>query len=101
MAKTINLPTTNLILVSSGLDKNGNKIVKLRFDPYTSGFSSHPRGFSIQTNGNLPKTGSILRGKKTPTDMLEIGATDLITIGKEVTAYLKEHGSTSQKKAIR
>ena len=75
--------------------------VFVKMKPNTRGFSSHPRGFSIQTNGNLPKTGSILRGKKTPTDMLEIGATDLITIGKEVTAYLKEHGSTSQKKAIR
>lgn len=94
MEKSINLPNSNLVLVASGMDKNGNKIVKLRFNSSLS-------GFSIQTSGNLPKTDSILRGKKTPSDMLEVEEADLTSIGKEVTAFLKEHGSDSQKKAIR
>ena len=49
----ITLPKSNLYLEGSGLDSNGNKVVKI-------GMSSLPRAFSIQTNGNLPKTGSIL-----------------------------------------
>ncbi|NJL75309.1 MAG: hypothetical protein HC892_10025 [Saprospiraceae bacterium] len=54
----IALPKSNLYLEGSGLDANGNKIVKVSI-------SSLKRAFSIQTNGNLPKTGSILRGLKT------------------------------------
>ena len=56
MAKDISrsLPTSNLYLVASGLDVNGNKVVKLRFP--------NERAFSIQTNSNLPQTHSILRG---------------------------------------
>ena len=64
MAKdiSVSLPNSNLYLVASGLDINGNKVVKLSFP--------NARAFSIQTNGKLRNTNNILRGLKTPTDML-------------------------------
>lgn len=95
MAKDISvaLPESNLYLVASGLDVNGNKVVKLRFP--------NERAFSIQTNSNLPKTHEILRGLKTPKDMLEVSKSDLAIIDEECAAFVKEHGSPSQKKKLK
>jgi len=95
MAKDISrsLPTSNLYLVASGLDVNGNKVVKLRFP--------NERAFSIQTNSNLPQTHSILRGLKTPKDMLEVSKSDLAIIDKECVAFIKAHGSPLQKKKLK
>lgn len=90
----IALPKSNLILEGSGLDKNGNKVVKL-------GISSLPKNFSIQTNGNLPKTGNILRGLKTKKDMESVSKSDLQIISKEVVAYIKEFGSKLQLEKLR
>ena len=95
MAKDISvaLPESNLYLVASGLDVNGNKVVKLRFP--------NERAFSIQTNSNLPQTHSILRGLKTPKDMLEVSESDLAIIDEECSEFIKEHGSPSQKKKLK
>ena len=95
MAKdiSVSLPNSNLYLVSSGLDTNGNKVVKLSFP--------NERVFSIQTGGGLPKTGSILRGLKTPTDMLTVSKSDLAVIERECVAYIKAYGSPLQKKKLR
>lgn len=95
MAKDISvaLPESNLYLVASGLDVNGNKVVKLRFP--------NERAFSIQTNSNLPKTHEILRGLKTPKDMLEVSESDLAIIDKECVAFIKAHGSPLQKKKLK
>lgn len=90
----IALPKSNLYLEGSGLDTNGNKVVKI-------GISSLKRAFSIQTNGNLPKTGSILRGLKTKKDMEKVSASDLAIISKEVVAYIKEFGTDTQKSKLR
>jgi len=95
MAKDISvaLPESNLYLVASGLDVNGNKVVKLRFP--------NERAFSIQTNSNLPKTHAILRGLKSPKDMLEVSESDLAIIDEECSEFIKEHGSPSQKKKLK
>lgn len=90
----IALPKTNLYLEGSGHDTNGNKVVKL-------GMSSLPRAFSIQTNGNLPKTGNILKGLKTKKDMEKVSKSDLAVIAKEVVAYIKEYGSDLQRSKLR
>ena len=95
MAKdiSVSLPKSNLHLVASGLDTNGNKVVKLKF----------PNGsaFSIQIGSGVPKTGSILRGLKTPTDMLTVSKSDLLIIEKECVAYIKSYGSPLQKKKLK
>ena len=95
MAKdiSISLPHSNLYLIASGHDINGNKIVKLSFP--------NERAFSIQTGGALPKTGSILRGLKTPKDMLEVSKSDLVILEKECVTYIKEFGTQLQKKKLR
>lgn len=95
MAKDIStaLPKSNLYLVASGLDVNGNKVVKLRFP--------NERSFSIQTNSNLPKTHAILRGLKSPKDMLQVSESDLAIIDEECSEFIKEHGSPSQKKKLK
>jgi hypothetical protein len=87
------LPKTNLYLKGSGHDINGNKVVKLA--------AGSNRAFSIQTNGNLPKTGSILRGLKTEKDMETVSASDLQTIAKEVVSYIKSYGTPTQKKKLK
>jgi hypothetical protein len=46
------------------IDKNGNKVVK--FSPRVGG-----RGFSVQTNGNLPYTQLNGIGEKTRGELLE------------------------------
>ena len=88
------LPKSNIHLVGSGLDKNGNKIIKLEI-------SSMGRGFSIQSLGNLPQTHRILYGKKTAKDMEGISKSDLAAISKEVVGYVSEFGSTAQKAKLR
>jgi hypothetical protein len=93
MKKDVSLPKCNLYLIGSGNDANGNKIVKLKF--------TNSRGFSIQTTGNIPKTGSILRGLKTLKDMENISDSDLLVISKEVCSFIKEYGSDLQKKKLR
>lgn len=91
---SIALPKSNLYLEGSGQDKNGNKIVKLSIPSLT-------KGFSIQTNGNMPKTGSILRGLKTKKDMEKVSTADLAIISKEAVSYIKQHGTTSQKSKLK
>lgn len=60
-----------------GRDKNGNKVVRVKI--------SGRRGFSIQTNGNLPRTHR---------DGVTL-ATDA-----EVCAYVRRHGSERQKRIL-
>jgi hypothetical protein len=90
----ISLPKSNLYLEGSGLDKNGNKIVKISIPSLTN-------AFSIQTNGNLPRTGTILRGLKTKKDMEQVSKADLSIISKEVVSYIKKYGSELQKSKLR
>lgn len=75
------LPGVNLIFLGMGMDKNGNKVVKLSFP--------NSRGFSIQTNGNMPKTHKMK------------GEINAAVIAKEAAAYIKAHGSEEQKKKLK
>ena len=94
MKKDISLPGCNLYMTGTGHDANGNKIIKIKFP--------NERGFSIQTGGGaLKKTSSILRGRKSMTDLLEISNSELKDISKEVSSYIKKYGSDNQKKRIR
>ncbi len=89
-AKTsVNLeqPHSNLYIKGWGFDKNGNQriIVGLPND----------KGVSIQTNGNLPETHSIIRGvKKLTPDELSI-------IGQEITDYVSQYGPASLKSKLK
>lgn len=91
--KSKKLPNCNLYITGSGLDSNGNKVVKLKF--------VNSRGFSIQTNGNLPNTGRILRGKKTLHQMKDVSEADFKIIAKEVCNYLKKYGNETQQRKLR
>jgi hypothetical protein len=63
-------------------DKNGNKVVLLRFE-------MSDRAFSIQTLGNLPLTHFMSHN--------DIGRSELIIITHEVKMYLRVHGTDKQK----
>lgn len=74
--KSIELPDVLFSLVGFGRDVNGNSVVRLK--------NQQGRGFSIQTNGNLPKTHR-MRSEKAK----DLSPDQLATIAKEVTAYQK------------
>lgn len=88
--KEIALNNSNLYLKGFGKDTNGNSVVKLTFP--------NQRGFSIQTNGNLPAThGILMYGKKL--DELTQPEIDLIEL--ESAYYIKNHGSKKQTESLR
>ncbi len=93
MSKDISFPNSNLYLCGSGLDKNGNKIIKVNF--------ANSRAFSIQTTGNLKLTGNILRGLKSAKDMESVSKPDLAIIEREVVKYIRENGTDVQKKKLK
>jgi len=88
----VNLPKCNLILTGKGRDTNGNSIVKFKFP--------NSRGFSIQSNKDLPKTHDILKGLKTPKDMQKVSGSDLDKIAREACNYIKNAGSKKQKSQL-
>ena len=67
-------------LIGLGRDVNGNKIAKFK--------TKLGKGFSIQTNGNLPLLHKV-------SDIGEIK--DLAGVKKEVLAYIKDYGTKMQK----
>lgn len=71
----VELPGTNLTIKKFGMDINGNHIITLS--------EPNKRGFSIQTNGNLPKTHN-MKGYKPK----ELSAEQLEIIAKEVKEHL-------------
>ena len=70
---------------------NGNRVVKLSMPGLKS-------GFSIQMNGTLPNTNTIMRGIKTVNDLKPA---DLKQIEDEVVDYIQKYGSALQKKGLR
>jgi hypothetical protein len=88
--KEIELNGTNLSLVGRGKDSSGNQTVKLKFP--------NKKAFSIQTNGNLPKTKSIISGNHR---MSSISQSDLEIIKDEVVDYISEDGSMLQKRMLK
>lgn len=93
MAKTIELPDSNLHLNGAGRDTNGNRVIKLSFP--------NSRAFGIQTNGNLPKTHKLISGKNTVTQLSKLKYADLKFISREAASYLKKFGTPVQKKKIK
>ena len=63
-------------------DNNGNKIISLT--------KKGSRGFSIQTNGNLPETHKMEMGKK-------FNLASHLVVCWEVMTYIKSHGTDKQK----
>jgi hypothetical protein len=61
-----------------GMDRNGNSIVTVKVEGH--------RAFSIQSNGNLPRTHQLGM------------ATDITR--KEVAAYIQAHGTKRQKQIL-
>lgn len=88
--KGVQLPNSNVFLVKKGRDGNGNATVVVNVDG--------DRNFSIQSNGNLPGTHHIL----TPSPKVKsLTSEELATISKEVVKYIKNYGTTKQKKWLR
>lgn len=83
-------PYSNLYINGWGLDTNGNWCIYVSFPNST--------GFSIQTNGVLPETDDITSRKGKNKTLSE---TELDTIGKEITDYVKQYGSSNQKAKLR
>lgn len=88
-AKSIELPSVKFELVGFGKDSNGNSVVKLK--------NGKGKGFSIQTNGNLPKTHSIKQsGKKAK----ELTPEELKIVAEEAKAYIDEYGTKTMKESL-
>jgi vacuolar-type H+-ATPase subunit C/Vma6 len=79
------LPNTNITIRAFGKDVNGNKVVKLSFYDGTN--------FSIQTNGNLPKTHSLASAGKKVDSLTD---SELNTVRTEVVDYIKQYGNKNQ-----
>jgi hypothetical protein len=91
MAKGGMIPfsTSNLYFNGFGKDSNGNSVIKVSFP--------NSRAFSIQTNGDLPKTHSL---KQEFSKIDNLSEKDLKIVEKEVNDYVKEFGSDSQIKKL-
>lgn len=79
---------TNLVAVGMGRDINGNSTI--RFQHRDKGYNA--RGFSIQTNGNLP-TAHRFRG----TGNLSTSMWNREQISREVRNYVMNYGTPRQK----
>lgn len=69
-------------------DVNGNKILKIESSDFYKG-----RGFSIQTNGNLPFIHEITQDTK----VKSLSGDVIQKMKQEIYEYIKEYGTTSQK----
>ena len=85
------LPTSNLFLLGSDRDVNGNRIVKLTYP--------NQRAFSIQIDdGFMKNTADILRGNPKPESL---GEKALEKIEKEMVQYIQKFGSARQKDQLK
>lgn len=82
---------SNLRIVGTGIDKNGNRVVKVSFP--------NQRPFSIQTNGNLPKTHSLLKDYDKKNTNFYKG--EIESMEDEILDYIEKYGSENQKKSVR
>jgi len=86
----IGFSNSNLYFNGFGKDSNGNSIIKISFP--------NSRAFSIQTNGNLPKTHKI---KMQYSKIEDVPSGELKVIENEVLEYIKEYGNNSQIKKLK
>ena len=87
----IEFENSNLRIVGSGLDINGNRIVKVSLP--------NQRAFSIQTNGTLPYTHRLLRNFNT--NDVDLSFKEIESMENEITDYVKKYGSEKQKKSLK
>ena len=86
----IYLPNSNLLLLGSGMDTNGNKVVKLKF-PSTN-------GFSIQVNNTVTRETQYLLDRFSAKQLSD---SQLEIIEREVVKYIKNYGSALQKSTLK
>lgn len=86
----VDFKNSNITLLGGGVDTNGNHVVKFKYP--------NSRGYSIQTNQNLPSTQRLLKGDK---NMVGLSDADLATIEKEIVGYIKAYGSAKVKDGLR
>jgi hypothetical protein len=89
----IPLSNCNLHITGKGTDSNGNQVIKLTF--------SGGRGFSIQTNGNLPKTHSTIKGLTNAELKKEFKSNIPASVEKEICDYVASYGSETHKKKLK
>lgn len=75
-SKTQDLPGTNMSFRAFARDVNGNTVVRL--------VSGDGKGFSIQTNGNLPKTHAMRGEKKLSDEQIKV-------VAGEVSEYVSKY----------
>ena len=81
---------SNIRIVGTDMDSNGNRVVKVSFP--------NQRAFSIQTNGDLPKTHNLLEGYNKNTNFSD---KEIELMEDEIIDYVKNYGSANQKKSLR
>lgn len=83
------LPNLNLYFMGTGLDKNGNRVIKLRF-------RFGKRSFSVQTNcTELEGTHNVLRSGA------DLTPEDLKVVSSEIFLFLGNYGTRLQKERIK
>jgi hypothetical protein len=90
--KGLPLNNTNLIFLGTGLDRNGNKIAKFRI--------GSQRAFSIQTNQNMPQTHNAVGMAWDGRNLRYLGEGRADIIRNEAVRYLRQHGSSRQKRTL-
>lgn len=75
------------------IDKNGNKCIKVESTDFNIG-----RGFSIQTNGNLPM---IHNGYSAGTNSKDLSLWANNAIRQEIYEYIQKHGTDKQKQKVK
>lgn len=96
-AKPIPVKGTDLKMVGLGMDKNGNSVVRLK------PMYGNARGFSIQTNGNLPalhRMRNNYRINNTNKTMFDPtgSAKSTAMINKQIADYIDKYGTPRQTK---
>lgn len=74
------------------IDTNGNKCIKIESADFNSG-----RGFSIQTNGNLP---FIHKNFSIETKMKQVEKINFVVAECEIMDYIKEYGTHKQQMKV-
>lgn len=74
------------------IDTNGNKCIKIESTDFNSG-----RGFSIQTNGNLP---FIHKNFSIETKMRNVEKINFVVAECEIMDYITEYGTPEQQMKV-
>jgi len=82
---------SNLRIVGTGMDTNGNRVVKVSFP--------NQRAFTIQTNGTLPETHRLLRNYDE--EKTEFSFREIESMEDEILDYVENYGSKKQKDSLR